>query len=95
MIQFWIALDQCLNTLVYAKGEGFGTADETLSARAWRLSHNPRWGAFRHLVDLIFFWQKDDEGKRAHCERAFVSEILRRHLPDGYKNKELISSFYL
>lgn len=35
MKQFLIAVDQAVNTLVWAKGEGFGTADETISARSW------------------------------------------------------------
>lgn len=84
MRQLPIAVDQCLNTLIYARHEGFGRADETLSARAWRLRENKRWGAFRALIDVLFFWQKDEFGRRAHCEQAFVSEVARRHLPDSY-----------
>lgn len=43
MKQFLIAIDQALNTLAWAEGEGFGMADETISARAWRLQHRPAW----------------------------------------------------
>jgi hypothetical protein len=38
-LQPLIALDQGINTLVYLDGDGWGMADETLSARAWRLRH--------------------------------------------------------
>lgn len=36
--QFAIAIDQLANTVVWIPGDGFGYADETLSARAWRLA---------------------------------------------------------
>ncbi len=49
-----------LMTDSYIKGDGFGYADETLSARAWRL---------RALSRSLFFWQED------HCKAVFASEI--------------------
>lgn len=78
MKQSLIALDQFVNTLVWAKGEGFGMADETLSARAWRLRDKPNWGKFRAFVDKLFFF--DDN----HCQESFESEQARKQLPKGY-----------
>lgn len=74
-----IAFDQLLNTLVWAEGEGFGTADETISARCWRLREkNWRWSLARKTVDALFFWQEN------HCKSAYESELKRRHLPPEY-----------
>lgn len=81
MKQSLIALDQLVNTWVWAAGEGFGLADETLSARAWRLRERPVWGLARCLVDLLFFWEAD------HCEDSYRKEQERRHLPPAYRTK--------
>jgi len=78
-MQFLIALDQLLNTLVWINGDGFGWADETLSARLWRLhlqdvlSDKPY-----KFVDKLFFWEQ------AHCYDSWTSEINRRHLDPYY-----------
>lgn len=65
-----IAFDQFVNALAG------GWADETFSARCWRL-RDAAWGwrAARILVDGVFFWQKN------HCQTAYRSEALRLHLP--------------
>lgn len=76
MIQVAIAVDQVLNTVVWLPGDGFGFADETLSARAWRLrTQSNAW----RVIDALFFWQK------LHCQHAYESERLRRHLPQEYR----------
>lgn len=79
MKQFLIAVDQAVNTLVWAKGEGFGTADETISARSWRLRDRRTWGVARVFIDALFFWDQD------HCERSYASELERKHLPFEYR----------
>lgn len=86
--QFLIAIDQVLNTLVNSDAEGKGWADETLSARAWRLGkrYPKTWGRFETSLNLIFFWQKDTEGNRNHCYRAYLSERERHHLPKEYRS---------
>lgn len=75
--QILIALDQFVNALCG------GWADETLSCRAWReREKKKRWKIMRHVIDVLFFWQKN------HCRQAFESELNRRHLPPelrGYK----------
>ena len=71
-----IAFDQFLNTLVYINGDGWGYADETLSARAWRL--RTMSNCYRY-IDTIFFWQE------AHCRSAYESEVKRKQLPQEYQ----------
>ena len=78
MKQTLIALDQLANTLIYLSGDGFGHADETLSARLWRLQHPAH-----EWVDTLFFW--DREGPVRHCELSYRAELLRHHLPARYR----------
>jgi len=77
MKQFLIALDQLANTIVWIKGDGFGYADETLSARAWRLRHQSN--AWKR-IDAIFFWEEE------HCRQSYESELMRKQLPSHYRN---------
>lgn len=71
--QVAIAIDQFLNTLLG------GFADETLSARAWRLADKKRrWAVIRKCIDGLFFWQKD------HCLNSYINEVKRKHLPKEY-----------
>lgn len=80
--QLLIAFDQLLNCLVWIKGDGFGYADETLSARAWRLSAKCEWARYvRIAIDVLFFWDKD------HCRGSYLSELKRKHLPVEYRNE--------
>lgn len=73
MKQVLIALDQLINALLV------GMADETLSARLWRTQHPAH-----RLVDALFFW--DHEGPVKHCELSHRAELLRQHLPAGYRH---------
>jgi hypothetical protein len=73
--QFLIALDQVLNTLWWMPKDGFGYADETLSARAWRLRTTSN--AYK-LIDALFFWQQE------HCKKSYNAEQERKHLPSHY-----------
>jgi len=81
MKQPLIALDQMLNCFVWSAAEGFGRADETLSARAYRLSGrgSAAWGWFRAAVDTLFFWEDE------HCHASFLAEVERRQLPREYR----------
>jgi hypothetical protein len=74
IIQVLIALDQLANTVV------FGYPDETLSARCYR---EKRW--FRHVINALFFWQKDTDGNRNHCEQCYWYEQNRMDLPAEYR----------
>lgn len=79
MRQPLIALDQMVNTLVWLPGDGFGMADETISARLFRCHLqgliSSRW--HRALDALLFL-------DAAHCYQSWRSEIERRQLPSHY-----------
>lgn len=74
--QFLIALDQTINTLV-PLSDGFGYADEMLSARAWRLRNkHPKLHAW---INTVFFWDGD------HCAECYEIEKERKQLPSEYR----------
>ena len=73
IIQILIALDQLLNTVLG------GWADETISARCHR---KKRW--FRHVINCMFWWQKDEKGRR-HCELCYWHERERKDMPIDYR----------
>ena len=76
--QIIIALDQLFNALTW------GWADETFSARCWRLKErNSFWALARCLVDGIFFWDTKEDMK--HCQWAFENEQKRVHMPGAYR----------
>jgi hypothetical protein len=77
--QFLIAVDQLLNTLIYIKKDGFGFADEMLSARLFRCYiQDYLTDAPMKFIDAIFFW--DDN----HCYECWVTESERKQLPNHY-----------
>ncbi len=75
-----IALDQLINTLIKLPGDGWGKADETISARLFRchlqalISDRPY-----RTIDALFFWQA------AHCYQSWVAERDRHQLPNHYR----------
>lgn len=74
--QIAIAIDQLINTLVG------GMADETVSARAWRLKDSSRrWRYARVFIDALFFWQSE------HCYNSYLSEVERKQLPSEYREQ--------
>lgn len=80
--QILIAWDQWANVLAWAAGEGFGHADETLSARAWRLRHRVgTWGRFQRALDWIFARLGDPD----HCLGSYIAEFERHQLPEAYR----------
>ena len=76
MIQVAIAIDQLANTLLG------GTADETLSARAYRAHRDGKMlgKLFMPLIDLLFFWQGP-----GHCKNAYIKEFERKNYPEEYR----------
>lgn len=79
-MMFWlyqnlIALDQLVNTLLG------GMADETLSARAYRMERDGHkyWGWTAGAINALFFWQTD------HCLGAYRDETERRQLPPEFR----------
>jgi hypothetical protein len=79
--QILIALDQLLNTLVYIKNDGWGFADEMISARAFRCYIQDYISdKMMQIIDTLFFW--DDN----HCYECWVLECERKQLPNNYRN---------
>jgi len=78
MTQFKIALDQVLNTIIKIADDGFGYADEMLSARAWRLRDKSELYIW---IDWLFMWDKN------HCEECYKIELERLQLPLEYRVK--------
>jgi hypothetical protein len=81
--QVLIALDQLINTLIFTGKDGFGMADETMSARLWRLQNNSKvWLMARRLVDVVALVLFRD---RNHCHKAYIAEFEKHQLPDEYR----------
>lgn len=92
--QVFIGVDQLVNALLA------GWADETVSARSFRLGRRDklanRWGRWRIawvLIDWLFLPQdvalaiRDGAWPKArHCERAYINECDRAHLPPEYRD---------
>jgi hypothetical protein len=85
MKQFLISLDQTINTCCFDTSKGkrrWGFADETLSARAYRL-RNKGWQRQYRLINKLFFNTED------HCKDSYESEEKRRQLPPEYRPTDL------
>lgn len=77
-LQPLVAIDQLFNALLG------GWADETLSARSYRMANKKmRWTIARYLIDKLFFWQEN------HCKGAYMSEMKRNGLPPEYRETPL------
>lgn len=74
MLQVLIAFDQLLNAILAGK------ADETLSARAYRMKvkDHKYWSWTAEFIDKVFFWQDK------HCYNAYLAEKQRKQLPEDY-----------
>jgi len=73
--QVAIAVDQLFNALLG------GWADETLSARCWRLHQRYIIAMIGvRLIDTLFFFEKD------HCENSYYSERERLHIAPEYRD---------
>lgn len=72
MKQVLIAIDQFINTLF------LGYADESISARAYRL-RDKGWSWQHKWIDRLFFWQQN------HCKESYISELKRQQLPIEYR----------
>ena len=91
--QVFLAVDQTANAILG------GYADETLSARSYRMGSKARtrgeWDQWRVawiVVDALFVWQDmliqwrtGRAPEHGHCERAYIAEQTRMHLPPEYR----------
>ena len=70
-----IGLDQSVNCFVKLS-DGWGTPDEMLSARAWRLRE--QHPTLLKFIDWLFFWDAN------HCQECYEIEMQRKQLPKEY-----------
>lgn len=73
MRQPLIALDQLINVWFFWWVPGGVFADETLSAKAWRI--RDKWPRMNLIINAIFFWEPD------HCRLAYEIELERYDCP--------------
>lgn len=78
--EVFVGIDQFINAVLA------GYADETLSARSYRLGQRDemrgrrgRWWYAWRAIDVLFFWQAE------HCKRAYDNEYARTGLPPEYR----------
>lgn len=83
-MSYWKAVAIAHDQLINAWAGGW--PDETLSSRCWRwhVSGKRHWP--RKLVDGIFFWDRDKDTGKRHCELSFESERLRLQAPPECRN---------
>lgn len=85
--QLLIALDQLVNVIasLLLPWSAIGWADETISARAWRLEqYSAWWRAARVVIDWTFAVLSFGK-ERDHCQNSHLSEQVRAHLPPAYR----------
>jgi hypothetical protein len=77
--QVLVAVDQLANALL------LGHADETLSARAYRVELAGKlWARLtRPCIDVVFYAITLGHDKQ-HCYTSYLSEFNRKHLPSHY-----------
>lgn len=86
--QILIAVDQLINTFI---SDGF--ADETISARAFRMTDTSLcWNDVHYYIDKFFkvFFNQDN-----HCYKSYLQELERRQLPSDYQTSRLHAAFLL
>lgn len=65
--QILIAVDQLVNAIL------LGYADETISARAYRLGKTSKaWRVAEKVINVLFFFQDE------HCQAAYLDEVKNR-----------------
>lgn len=79
MKQAAIAFDQLVNCCIYISGDGWGWADETISARLFRCYLQGLIGdIWYRAIDALMFWDAD------HCFHSWRAEIERHQMPKMY-----------
>jgi hypothetical protein len=76
--QVLVAVDQLCNALAG------GWADETISARCWRLRQRRGWERLRRMVDAVALLFRD----KIHCEESYRSEQLRLQCPPELRSPD-------
>jgi hypothetical protein len=71
-----IGVDQTINCVVKLS-DGWGTPDEMLSARAWRLRE--KHPELQLWIDRLFWWDAN------HCQECYEIERTRKQLVPEYQ----------
>lgn len=77
--QLLIALDQLVNVLIGLVCGYRSWADETLSAKAYRLELERGRSWARKLIDALLWFDAD------HCRTSYESEIHKRQMPPSMR----------
>lgn len=86
--QVLIAVDQLINTFI-----NHGFADETISARAFRMTDvSEGWNVAHKWIDRFF---KLLINQNNHCYESYLSELHRKQLPKEYTTSRLHAAFLL
>lgn len=83
MRQLLIAIDQLANCFVFIPGDGFGMADETLSARLFRCHlQGVVGGGWYRVIDALLFWDANHcyESWRYSLQVSLPSSSQRRYI---------------
>lgn len=67
-----VSVDQFVNAFVF-----FGSSDETLSCRCFRLDHILTYRILETFINGLFFLFQGPH----HCRHAYMKEVLGRQLP--------------
>ena len=77
--QLLIALDQLANVLIGLVCGYRSWADETLSAKAYRLELERGRSWARKLIDFLLWFDAD------HCRTSYESEVNKRQMPPSMR----------
>ena len=89
--QFLVSADQATHCLggfissilvsIFSKDVPIVWADETLSSRCWRwrIDGARKWPCY--IIDILFWWDRDKETGKKHCQLSYENEQDRLQLP--------------
>lgn len=75
-----IALDQWCNVFFFN-----GSADETMSARCFRLNHIRAYRALEQFINVLFYPFHGPD----HCRNAYIKEVRGRQLPRDFFDRAI------
>lgn len=78
--QSTLGLDNFINAFIF-----FGSADESISGRCFRLNHIK---AYRYAEIVINFGFWPFQGWE-HCKKAYIKDVLGRQLPKHFYKKAI------
>ena len=86
LVQGFISFDQFANwaaSIFSHRARAGAWADETLSCRAYRMWRDGKpWGRFwMPVIDLLFFWQRQEPNVIGHCHGAYLKERTKYNHP--------------